>query len=423
MKTTTEVEVTNAIMQGLEDPKQLEMLYQQDKSVFKRVFNHLYPDIQLSLVAKVWHERLNCVQEEISWGTNTELLYVILASIVAAIIAKVPVITGVDPEYFYQRNVGFIIFPLLTGFFAWKRKTKLKKVMTVFLIMTVSLFFINILSKLVTDDTVLLACIHLPLFLWSLMGFIFISDRPDDYSRRLDFLKYNGDLLVMTAIILIAGAILTFITLGLFTMAGLPIVETYFNYVVIGGLAAAPVFGTYLVQVNPLLVNKVSPIIARVFTPLVFVTLVAYLIAIVFAGKDPFTNRDFLIVFNLMLIGVMALILFSVTEMSKATWNKPVIILLTALAVVAIIVNGVALSAIVYRISEWGITPNRLAVLGGNILILIHLLWVTTTLFKTLKSHQLIVKVEKGIVLFLPIYGLWTFTIVFFFPLLFNMFR
>ncbi|MEX2568811.1 MAG: hypothetical protein WD431_22910, partial [Cyclobacteriaceae bacterium] len=38
---------------------------------------------------------------------------------------------------------------------------------------------------------------------------------------------------------------------------------------------------------------------------------------------------------------------------------------LLLLSAVTIIVNGITLSAILFRISEWGITPNRAAVLGG----------------------------------------------------------
>jgi len=46
------------------------------------------------------------------------------------------------------------------------------------------------------------------------------------------------------------------------------------------------------------------------------ITLVIYLISIILTGKDPYSDRDFLLVFNLMLLGVMAIIVFSVTGTS-----------------------------------------------------------------------------------------------------------
>ena len=42
-----------------------------------------------------------------------------------------------------------------------------------------------------------------------------------------------------------------------------------------------------------------------------------FLVAIIFTGKDPYNDRDFLLIFNGVLIGVMALILFSLGEATK----------------------------------------------------------------------------------------------------------
>jgi hypothetical protein len=132
------------------------------------------------------------------------------------------------------------------------------------------------------------------------------------------------------------------------------------------------------------------------------------------------TERDFLIVFNFLLVGVMAIIFFSIAETSKKSATVIGTLLLLALSILTVIVNGTALSAILYRISEWGITPNRLAVLGSNILILTNLLIVTYRLFKTVKDRNQIEYVGKSIASFLPVYGLWTILATFIFPLLFN---
>ncbi|WP_439882026.1 hypothetical protein ACSX1A_02465 [Pontibacter sp. MBLB2868] len=51
---------------------------------------------------------------------------------------------------------------------------------------------------------------------------------------------------------------------------------------------------------HPDLVNKVSPVIARIFSPLVLVMLVIYLFAILYSGKNPYSDREFLIIFNLL---------------------------------------------------------------------------------------------------------------------------
>ena len=44
--------------------------------------------------------------------------------------------------------------------------------------------------------------------------------------------------------------------------------------------------------------------------------------------------------------------------------------ILFILSIITVIIDLIALSAIFYRLGTFGITPNRLAVLGSNILIL-----------------------------------------------------
>jgi len=153
---------------------------------------------------------------------------------------------------------------------------------------------------------------------------------------------------------------------------------------------------------------------------LVLITLVVYLVAILFSGKDPYKDRDFLMIFNFLLIGVMAIILFSVAETFKKSENRINSFFLSALSIVTVIVNGIALSAILFRISEWGITPNRLAVLGGNVLMLINLLIVTFKLIKNISKKTDLSEVENAISMFLPVYILWTIIVTFIFPLLFH---
>jgi hypothetical protein len=99
--------------------------------------------------------------------------------------------------------------------------------------------------------------------------------------------------------------------------------------------------------------------------------------------------------------------------------GKPETWILFLLCLITIVVNGIALSAILFRISEWGITPNRMAVLGGNILILINLLLVTVQLFKVLSKKAEISGVGKAIAFYLPVYVIWTIVVTFIFPLLF----
>jgi hypothetical protein len=408
------------IIQNLDQPKNLEKLYQANKGAFKNTFLLMYPEIQESKTAQVWYERLNYQQEEISWGSKQELIFILIISFLSGIIAKIPNFTSIDEEFFYSRNLTFVVFPALIAYFSWKQKLPFKRIIYTVILLLITITYINLLPTNRNSDSIVLACIHLPLFYWIVLGFTFTGKQHHNYQKRFDFLRYNGDLIIMTALILLAGLLLTGITLGLFSLINLSIEQFYFEYIVIWGLAAAPIVGTYLVQANPQLVNKVAPIIAKVFTPLILITLVIYLVAIVTSGKDPYNDREFLMIFNLLLIGVLALIVFSIAENWKNSSSRFNTIVLIALSCVTILVNAIALSAILFRISEWGFSPNRLAVLGGNSLILINLILVTYHLIKSLKNEHLKVNIENSIASFLPIYGVWTIIVTFLFPLIFG---
>ncbi|MDQ6477063.1 hypothetical protein [Dyadobacter sp. LHD-138] len=408
------------ILSNLDNPGNLERLYRRDKPTFKRAFKSLYPELKDNTLAGFWNERLNFGSEDVFWGSSKDLAFVIIASFLAAMIAKLPKFLSIDEDYFFLRNIGFITFPLLSTYFAWKNKLSTGKIVFIAGSTLASAIFINFLPDVKTSDTLTLSCMHLLLFLWAILGFAFAGEKGNNAEKRLGYLRYNGDLIVMTTLILISGGIMTAITINLFKLIGFEIEKFYFDYVGIFGLTAAPIVGTYLTQTNPQLVGKVSPVIAKIFSPLVLVMLTIYLVAMVYSGKDPYNDREFLQIFNGLLIGVMAIIFFSVAETSKTTENRAGTWVLFLLSVVTVIVSGIALSAILFRISAWGITPNRAAVLGGNALILINLLLVTAQLFKVLSKKAELASVGKVISAYLPIYVIWTIIVTFIFPLLFS---
>src|SRR6056297_619012 len=410
----------NEILEQIDQPEKLEELYRNNKSEFRAEFNELYPDIKNKNIARVWFQRLNYQAIQKSPWQKRDLFLVIGLSLIAGMIAKIPDFTSLDPDYFFPRNISFIAFPVLIAYFAVKESVAGKPLAIAIAGILASVIYINILPGTEQTDTFFLACIHLPLVLWMLLGYVYTGASPGSYRKRLDFLSYNGDLVVMATLIVISGGMFTAITLGLFQLIDLDIEDFYFEYIAIWGVAAAPVLATHLVRTTPQLVGKVTPVIAKIFTPVVFIMLSIYLAAVLYTGKDPYNDREFLIVFNALLVGVMAIILFSISESSYKHKNNLSLFMLSGLSVVTIILNGIALSAILFRIWEWGITPNRAAVLGVNVLILLNLILIAVSLIKNLiKNHQSDAA-EKSIAQFLPVYAIWVAIVTFLFPLMFG---
>jgi hypothetical protein len=410
----------NEIKININHPKQLEKLYRDNQPAFINAFNEVYEELKDLPTAQAWYERLNYIQENTTWKNKSEIFFVILLAFVGGLIAKVPGFLGIEYDVYLSKNIGFVVFPILSIYFLWKQKLAWSKFILPIIIFICASIFINSLPYNEQSSTFILSLIHLPIFLWSILGYAFIGGEIQNSQKKIAFLKFNGNFIVMTGLIFISGVLFTGITIALFELLKIDIKQFYFEQIAVWALAAIPMLSTYLVQDNPQLVNKISPTIARIFTPLVFITLLVFLVALMYTGKNIYNDRNFLLLFNALLIVVMAIILFSLTEVSKNAGSKINLIILFGLSLLTIIANAIALSAIAFRLSEFGVSPNRLAVLGANLLMFVHLLFVSYALIKNLKGKATIQDVEKEIALFIPAYAVWAAFVTFAMPYIFN---
>ena len=410
----------NEIKININNPKQLEKLYRDHKSAFTVAFNNSYQDLSNEPAAQAWNERLNYKDEHITWGSKNEIIFIVVAAFVGGLIAKMPSFFGIEYDVYMSKNIGFVVFPILTAYFIWKQQLSMTKLILPLILFLGSAIFVNSLPYNEKSATFILSTIHLPIFLWSILGYAFIGGNLNNNQKKITFLKFNGNFIVMTGLIFISGMFFTGITLALFELLKMDIQTFYFEQIAVWGLAAIPMLSTFLIQNNPDLVNKISPTIAKIFTPIVFITLLVFLIALFYNGKNIYNDRNFLLLFNALLIGVMAIILFSLTEATNNTSSKFNLIILLGLGLLTIIANAIALSAILFRLSEFGLSPNRIAVLGANLLVFIHLLLVSYGLFKNLKGKASIQDVEGDIALFIPFYAVWAAFVTFAMPFIFK---
>lgn len=406
------------ILNNINNPIELEKLYRQDKVAFIKSFNQLYPDLAENPNLNFWNIRLNFKEEKLSLGYKKELYIVLFLAIIAGIFANISNIFNINKEVFFLRNTSFLIFPFLVAYFFWKQKMSKKIKIPLIIAIVFFALYINLMPHLPQSSSVYLVCIHIPFLIWFILGMAFLGDDYLNYNKRINYLKFNGELIIMLLIILFSCLFLTILTIGLFNLIGINIERFYMQYIAIWEIGAIPIFATFLVQNNPHLINKISPLIAKIFTPIIFITLLIYLITIIYNSKYAYNDRNLLLVYNLLLVLVLALIFYAIVENENKKVLRLILILGTSL--LTIFINGIALSAIVFRIFEWGFTPNRVSVLGWNILIFIHLLFVSYDLIKVIikKSDTGIIK--NNIAKYIPIYAIWALIVVLIFPFLFN---
>jgi len=416
----------NKIKEYIDNVDRLEQLYRTDKKGFEKAFFEVYPEISDYQISVYWKSRLefgsaNDLSDKLK---KKDILFLLVACLFSGFLIQIPNLFDInlESELFYQKNAGLIVlFGLSLYAFLIKDSLKTKQFLITFSIFVISTIYINLLPSNIDSQSVLLAYLHLILMLWCLYGVVYIDFDISDKIKRISYIRYNGELAVLAAVIVIAGGILTAVTLGLFSAIEVNIERFYIDYIVISGLVCVPIVATFIIRKYPYVANKIAPIIANIFSPLVLITLIVYLISILVIGKDPYNDRDFLIIFNLMLLGVMAIVVFSISGTSinkKQRFNEMVLL---ALTIITLVIDLIALSAILYRVGEYGFTPNRTIVLGSNLLFFGNLLLIMIDLFKVNFKNKEIKDAELTVAKYLPAYALWTIFVVFIVPWLFGL--
>jgi len=163
-----------------------------------------------------------------------------------------------------------------------------------------------------------------------------------------------------------------------------------------------------------------APVLTRLFTPLFTVLLLVFLGTMAWTGRPIDIARNVLIGFDLLLVLVVGLVLYSASARDPETPPNLFDRLQLLLIVSALIVDALALAAIASRISEFGFTPNRVAALGENLILLVNLAWTAWLYVQFLRGRHSFHALEAWQTAYLPVYSSWAAVVVLLFPPLFG---
>ncbi len=413
------------ILNNLQNPDGLESLYRNDPGAFAASFMEL-PEESVGEIRGFWIARFKAdslyssKNETYKIETNTSLPILILLIVISGTIAKIPDLAHVAESYFYPRFLGYALFPFLSVYVMIRngfRKTVWVPVSILFLISSV---YAALLPAPDQSQTALIALIHLPFFLWFLTGFVFVNGDMKTIEKRGTFLDFNGEWMIYTALLAFAGLILTGITAGLFSLADESLFESLMPWIAPYGIALCLLGGTHLVFLREKNTESMAPVIARIFTPLFLLTLLVYLSIVLLKGMNPFMDRNTLMVFNAMLLLILAMAIFSLRESEIFKNSKYQDFILTALLSVGLLLDLTALSAILFRLGSYGLSPNRIAVLGLNLIIAGHAAGLLYDMIRKIQGtkdlHHLRYRTNR----YLTVYAGWTAFMIFIYPILFS---
>jgi len=163
-----------------------------------------------------------------------------------------------------------------------------------------------------------------------------------------------------------------------------------------------------------------APVLTRLFTPLFTLLLLAFLATMAWTGSPINVKWEVLIGFDLLLVVVVGLVLYAASARDPQAPPDFFDGLQLLLVVSALVVDGVALWAIAARISEFGFTPNRVAALGENLILLVNLAWSAWLYARFLRHRGSFADLERWQIAYLPVYAAWAGLVVVLFPPLFG---
>jgi hypothetical protein len=236
----------------------------------------------------------------------------------------------------------------------------------------------------------------------------------------MDFIRFSGELFIYYTLIALGGGALTAFMLMTFQAVGINVERFMTSWLLPCGAVGAVIVGAWLVEAKQSVIENMAPVLARLFSPLFAVALLVFLGTVLFTGRGVDVDRNVLIGFDLLLVMVLGLLLYSVSARDPSAPPGAYDIVQVVLVIAALLVDAVALWAIAARITEFGFTPNRVAALGENLLLLVNLAWSAVLYIQFLRRRGSFAEIEKWQTNYLPVYAAWAAIVVIVFPPLFS---
>ncbi|WP_449385640.1 permease prefix domain 1-containing protein [Cellulomonas soli] len=329
--------------------------------------------------------------------------------------------TWVD-EATLVRVVGLLVAPFLVGYFVWKRRITALSTLAVLggSFLALSAVLVAYPFDPADGSTAVLAAVHAPVVLWVLVALAYTGGRWRSDARRMDVVRFTGELAIYLTLLALGGGVLLGLTAAVLSVADVDTDAVIGGWVLPFAVPGALVVAAWLVEAKQDVVENIAPVLTRVFTPLTLVMLVAVLVALAGAGGLVVVDRDLLIVMDAILVLVLCLLLYSISARDPLAPPGVFDAVQLVLVVAALTVDAVLLTAMVARIAQFGTSPNKLAALGLNVLLLVHLLRAGWLTLQFLRRRCGFAALEGWQTRYLPVYGVWATLVVVVFPPVFG---
>jgi hypothetical protein len=309
------------------------------------------------------------------------------------------------------RNIGLLVLPFLAGYFAHRRRLDTRRRLLTAVPFVVAALVVNLYPYRPDAATELLVAAHLPVVLWFAVAYPYMGGTVRSHERRMDFVRFTGEWAIYFVLIALGGGVLLALTGAILDPIGVDI-DRIAEWVVPSGAAGAVVVAAWLVESKQHVVENMAPVLTMLFTPLFAVMLTVAAVTYAVSGVAGAFDRELLGVFDALMVVVLGLVLYA---MSARNPSRPPGLMdrIQLLAVAsALVLDVMVLSSMVARIGDLGFTPNRVAALGLNLVLLVNLAGTAWFSTRFLAGRTAFHRLERWQTRYLPVFALWAAVVV-----------
>ena len=352
-------------------------------------------------------------------------------AVAAAVVVQVARLAAQGPDEvatWLVRNASLFVLPFLAGYFARRRQLDtrvwlLAAVPFVLAALVVNLYPYSPDSATevfgMNSATEALVALHLPVVLWFAVAYPYMGGTIRSHERRMDFVRFTGEWFIYYVLIALGGGVLMGLTAAILEPTGAD-VDRIAEWVIPSGAAGGVIVAAWLVESKQRVVENMAPVLTMLFTPLFAVMLAGAAVVYAVTGLGDAFDRDLVSVFDALLVVVLALVLYGMSARDPSESPDWMDRIQLVAVVSALALDVMVLGAVIARIGDVGFSPNRTAVLGLNLVLLVNLAVAAWLSVRFLMRRTRLQQLERWQTTYLPVFALWAATVVVVIPPLFG---
>jgi hypothetical protein len=369
---------------------------------------------------RLWKQLLGPAEEAspAPSGWLEALAFAVAAAVVIELARLVAGFPEEKPTWF-ARNLSLFVLPFLTAYFARRRQLDLRGWLVTAAPFVLAAVVINLYPYDADSDTEILVALHLPVVLGFVVAFPYMGGTLRSQQRRMDFVRFTGEWFIYYVLIALGGGVLMALTAGIFEPAGVD-VDRIAAWVLPAGAAGGVIVAAWLVESKQRVVENMAPVLTMLFTPLFALMLACAAVVYAVTELGGAFDRDLLSVFDALLVVVLGLVLYGMSARdpsASANWMDWIQLIAVASA---LLLDAMVLGSMIARIGDLGITPNRTAALGLNVVLLVNLAGAALLSVRFLTRRSTLHRLERWQTTYLPVFALWAAAVVVVLPPLFG---